>query len=67
MTERITIDIFSDVVCPWCLIGKRRLEQALQQLEGEVEAEVRWLPFELNPDMPKEGADRRTYLEAKFG
>jgi predicted DsbA family dithiol-disulfide isomerase len=67
MTERVTIDVFSDVVCPWCLIGKRRLDQALQQLDGEVEAEIRWLPFELNPDMPKEGTDRATYLEAKFG
>lgn len=64
------IDIISDVVCPWCFIGKRRLEQALvlwrDRHPGE-EPEVRWHPFELNPHMPTGGMDRRRYLEEKFG
>ncbi|MBH0176520.1 MAG: DsbA family oxidoreductase [Nitrospira sp.] len=61
------IDIYSDVICPWCYVGKRRLERALAQLDGAVQAHVCWRPFQLNPTMPKEGIDRKTYLEAKFG
>jgi predicted DsbA family dithiol-disulfide isomerase len=66
----LTIDVVSDVVCPWCFIGKRRLEAALalfasQGPSGEVS--VRWHPFELNPELPSAGVDRRRYLEAKFG
>ncbi|MCX5722643.1 MAG: DsbA family oxidoreductase [Nitrospirae bacterium] len=61
------IEIYSDVICPWCFIGKRRLEQALEQVGSAQLAQVLWRPFELNPTMPKEGLDRRTYLEAKFG
>ncbi len=60
------IDVISDVVCPWCFIGKRRLDEALRQ-SGMEGASVRWHPFELNPDLPLEGLDRRAYLEAKFG
>lgn len=60
------IEIVSDVICPWCFIGKRRLEQAMAQRPG-IDFEVGWRPFQLNPDMPKEGADRKSYLEAKFG
>ena len=68
MTDRgITIEIYSDVVCPWCYIGKRRLERALDQLNGSAEARITWRPFELNPTMPKEGMERTTYLESKFG
>ncbi len=66
----LSIDVVSDVVCPWCYIGKRRLATALELVaaEGAAEvAEVRWRPFELNPDIPGEGIDRRAYLEAKFG
>ncbi|NIS74522.1 MAG: thioredoxin domain-containing protein [Deltaproteobacteria bacterium] len=63
----MTIDIFSDVVCPWCFIGKRRLEKALRLPNGGYDARVNWLAFELNPDMPREGMDRNTYLTAKFG
>ena len=64
----LTIDVISDVVCPWCWIGKRRLEQALAQAApAQQAAVVRWHPFELNPDIPPEGVDRRRYLEAKFG
>jgi predicted DsbA family dithiol-disulfide isomerase len=60
------IDIVSDVVCPWCFIGKRRLERALA-LRPDVSAEVAWRPFQLNPDMPPEGMERKAYLAAKFG
>ena len=65
--EPFTIDVVSDVVCPWCFIGKRNLEVALEGLEGLDEVVVRWHPFELNPDLPEEGVDRKAYLEAKFG
>lgn len=61
----IHVEIYSDVVCPWCYVGKRRLERALTQFGGE--ARVTWRPFQLNPTMPVEGVDRKTYLEAKFG
>jgi len=60
------IDIVFDTVCPWCFIGKHRLEQALQLRPG-VKAELCWRPFLLNPDLPPEGMDRDVYLERKFG
>ncbi|MEO8754653.1 MAG: DsbA family oxidoreductase [Casimicrobiaceae bacterium] len=66
----LTVDVVSDVVCPWCYIGKRRLEAALAKLreaEPDLPVHVRWHPFQLNPDLPPTGADRRQYLEAKFG
>ena len=66
----LTIDIVSDVVCPWCYVGKRRLEAALDLLaarEPALRPVVNWHPFQLNPDLPAEGVDRRAYLEAKFG
>jgi len=62
----LVVDVVSDVVCPWCFIGKRHLEAALAGLPDGAAA-VRWHPFELNPDLPAEGVDRRGYLEAKFG
>jgi predicted DsbA family dithiol-disulfide isomerase len=55
------------VICPWCYIGKRRLEQALELLGGQQDFQVLWRPFELNPEMPREGIDRRAYRTAKFG
>ncbi|HSF67415.1 MAG TPA: DsbA family oxidoreductase [Nitrospiraceae bacterium] len=61
------IEIYSDVVCPWCFIGKRRLEQALTTAGYVQRAHIAWRPFQLNPAMPKSGLDRRVYLEAKFG
>lgn len=64
---RLHVDVVSDVICPWCFIGKRRLEKALRSLAGRVEPEVVWHPFELNPEMPPEGIERRAYREAKFG
>lgn len=63
----LTIDIVSDVVCPWCYIGKRHLEAALASLPDGDQAVVRWHPFELNPDLPEQGIDRKRYLEEKFG
>jgi predicted DsbA family dithiol-disulfide isomerase len=59
--------VYSDVVCPWCYIGKRRLEQALETLKSREATRVIWRPFQLNPTMSKSGMDRRVYLEAKFG
>jgi len=67
MTKRLTIEVVSDVVCPWCYIGKRRLEKALELAKGELEVEVRWLPFQLNADMPPAGMARADYRKAKFG
>ncbi len=68
MSEKpLTIDIYSDVVCPWCYVGKRRLEQALDSMQAQTRARVFWRPFQLNPTMPKAGMDRRVYLETKFG
>lgn len=61
------IEVASDVVCPWCYIGKRRLEKALKLLGGELDVQIRWLPFQLNPGMPKEGMPRAEYRKAKFG
>ena len=62
----IRLDIFSDPVCPWCYIGKAHLDRAMEQRADHPFA-VEWHPFQLNPDMPPEGMDRRAYLEAKFG
>ncbi len=63
----IKIDVVSDVVCPWCYIGKRRLEKAIDVLKGEFDFDVEYHPFELNPTMPSEGRDQKEYLVAKFG
>lgn len=62
----VQIDIVSDVMCPWCLIGKRRFEKALA-LRPDVDVDVRWRPFQLDPTLPEEGMDRREYLARKFG
>ncbi|HCR53465.1 MAG TPA: disulfide bond formation protein DsbA [Cytophagales bacterium] len=67
MMQKITIDVISDVVCPWCYIGKRRLESAIEELKNEFEFEVNYLPFELNPNMPAEGRNQKEYLTTKFG
>ncbi|MEQ1864282.1 MAG: DsbA family oxidoreductase [Micropepsaceae bacterium] len=60
------IDVISDTVCPWCYIGKRRLERAIR-LRPQIEFQVRWRPFQLDPTTPPEGVDRKTYIERKFG
>ena len=64
----LRIDIVSDAICPWCYIGKRQLERALAALAQEgLHFSVHWNPFQLNPDMPKEGRDRIAYRAQKFG
>jgi predicted DsbA family dithiol-disulfide isomerase len=60
------IDIVSDTICPWCFVGKRRLERALT-LAPQGDLQITWHPFQLNPDMPAEGMERREYLRLKFG
>lgn len=68
MTDRgLTVEVYSDIVCPWCYVGKRRLERALAQLSGGAQARITWRPFQLNPTMPLDGMDRTAYLKAKFG
>ena len=62
----VRIDIYSDTICPWCFIGKRRLERALSERPG-FDVALNWQPFQLNPDMAPEGMDRAAYLAAKFG
>lgn len=63
----LAISVVSDVVCPWCYVGKRRLERALDTLGLRETSSVSWLPFELNPDMPEGGMERSAYRAAKFG
>jgi len=60
------IDVISDTVCPWCFIGKRKLEQAMRE-RSDLPFDVHWHPFQLHPDMPKEGADRKEFVAKKFG
>lgn len=67
MAQPLRVEIASDVICPWCYIGRRRLEKALAEVAGELDVEVRWLPFQLNPDMPADGMPRADYRRAKFG
>lgn len=62
----VKLDIFSDPICPWCYIGKSALDRALAA-RPDHPFDIEWHPFQLNPEMPAGGADRRTYLEAKFG
>ena len=67
MGYSVQIDVVSDVVCPWCYIGKKRLEKALQILPSALEIKVQWHPFQLDPTIPDEGLERQAYFEAKFG
>lgn len=62
----MNVEIYSDTVCPWCYVGKRRFDIAARS-RPDIEFEVQWLPFELNPGMPGSGANRETYLAEKFG
>jgi predicted DsbA family dithiol-disulfide isomerase len=66
MSKPVVIQIISDVVCPWCFVGKRRLEKALAARPG-VDVEITWFPFQLSPDMPREGKDRREHYASIFG
>jgi predicted DsbA family dithiol-disulfide isomerase len=63
----LAIEVISDAICPWCWVAKRRLDGAIAALAPDVTASVTWRPFELNPEMPKAGVDRRAYRSAKFG
>ena len=63
----LQVDIVSDVVCPWCIIGYKQLEKALGMLEQAVDLDLNWHPFELNPQMPPEGQDLREHLAQKYG
>lgn len=68
MSDRnsITVDVVSDVVCPWCFIGQKRLDKAVAAA-SDVDVHIRWRPFQLDPTIPPEGKDRREYMMAKFG
>ena len=68
MSDRtaITVDVVSDVVCPWCYLGQKRLERAVEGLE-EIDVVTRWRPFQLDPTIPPGGRDRKQYMLAKFG
>ncbi|WP_026987489.1 DsbA family oxidoreductase [Fodinicurvata fenggangensis] len=61
------LDVYLDTICPWCLIGKRRLEQALELWRGRQVPRIHWRAYQLNPEMPREGMDRKSYLRLKFG
>ena len=63
----ITVKVTSDFICPWCQIGEKRLLNAIESLPKDISVEIEWLPFELNPDMPLQGIDRKTYRTMKFG
>lgn len=67
MTEKVDIKIWSDVMCPWCVIGYHNLATALEKLDGEIEAEIGWLPFEINPDMPSTGEESAAHIARKYG
>ncbi len=67
MTARIKIDFVSDVSCPWCAVGLSSLELALARLDGQLQAEIHFQPFELNPDMPPSGQDTVERLSRKYG
>jgi predicted DsbA family dithiol-disulfide isomerase len=63
----LIIEVYSDLICPWCYIGKKRMEDGLKLLDPTVSYEIRWKAFELNPDMPPGGMDRKAYRSQKFG
>lgn len=62
-----SLEIISDTICPWCYIGKRRFDAALDLIGDEIAFDIRWRPFELNPHMPRKGLDRKAYRSRKFG
>ena len=67
MADKIKLDIVSDVVCPWCIVGYKRLEKAISDLGVEDRIEIEWQPFELNPQMPPEGQNVQEHLKEKYG
>jgi predicted DsbA family dithiol-disulfide isomerase len=67
MNDKIKLDIVSDVVCPWCIVGYKHLEAAIDELGLQDRIEIEWQPFELNPDMPAEGENLRAHVLRKYG
>ena len=65
--DTLKIDIVSDVVCPWCVIGFRNLKKAMHELQTELNFEISWKPYELHPEIPQEGYDKKLYMQQKFG
>jgi predicted DsbA family dithiol-disulfide isomerase len=65
--EAITIDVVSDVVCPWCYLGKKRLDKAIESVKDDLAVAVTFRPYQLNPDMPPEGVDHKKHLAEKLG
>ncbi|WP_288429481.1 DsbA family protein [uncultured Agrobacterium sp.] len=65
--QRIVIDVVSDMVCPWCYLGKARLDLALAEVQDEISVDINWRPYQLNPDYPPEGVDQKAELEKKLG
>jgi predicted DsbA family dithiol-disulfide isomerase len=63
----LAIDVYSDVICPWCYVGKKNLERAIESLPKKVALKIKYHPFELNPDTPEQGHDRKKYLAQKYG
>lgn len=63
----LEVDVISDVVCPWCYVGKKHLEKAIEKVKGRINIKVEWHPFQLNPAMPVEGRDWKEYMEERFG
>tara|TARA_Y100001970_G_scaffold88000_1_gene111081 strand:- start:654 stop:1307 length:654 start_codon:yes stop_codon:yes gene_type:complete len=65
--DTLNIDIVSDVVCPWCVIGFINLKKAMEELRSELDFEISWKPYELHPEIPQEGYDKKLYMQQKFG
>tara|TARA_B100000686_G_scaffold41146_1_gene42624 strand:+ start:16724 stop:17398 length:675 start_codon:yes stop_codon:yes gene_type:complete len=65
--SQLKIDIVSDIVCPWCAIGYKKLFEAITELDDEINFEIKWKPYELHPEIPKEGLDKKEYYKIKFG
>ncbi|WP_119969312.1 DsbA family oxidoreductase [Shewanella japonica] len=67
MSDKIKLDIVSDVVCPWCIVGYQSLQQAIRELDIADKVDIEWQPFELNPNMPPEGEELRAHVARKYG
>ena len=65
--DTLKIEIVSDVVCPWCVIGFRNLKKAIEELENELSFKISWKPYELHPEIPENGYDKELYMQQKFG
>ncbi len=67
MSKALSVEIWSDVMCPWCAIGYTQFAKAIEQLDGEIAVKTRWMPFELNPDIPPEGKEQERHLAEVYG